>query len=326
MDSDYMIGVSGGHSNWPGVTFGEHNFVHPTAKIWPGTKIGSYSLIGPNVQIGRFDYGLGETPVEIGDCTRINEGCTLMAGRLLRIGDWCTLHKNTSILGDGNCHIGHNVWIGQDGYLDCRGLLEIENGVRIGTDVHLWTHVAAGEEIEGCLLRGVGYAKLEHDVWICGDNVTVCMDVVVGHHSVVLPGSMVTKSTEPWKTYGGVPAKQMGKTYWLPPAMDKKLGMMTGWLLDYANQLTQMGQPVERTVAPCFAVINVPGTGYRLVVITSLDTCEGYEYREGDTVFNLTDKCFIKTNSWLERGFYKTICANKARFTPIPANQYWVGV
>ena len=49
---------------------------------------------------------------------------------------------------------------------------------------------------------------IEDGAWICS-NVTILKGVTIGEGSVIASGSVVTKSTEPYGIYGGVPASKI---------------------------------------------------------------------------------------------------------------------
>ena len=54
--------------------------------------------------------------------------------------------------------------------------------------------------------RKVAPIKIENNVWI-GGKVTIYPDVTIGHHSAILPNSVVNENIPPFSMVGGVPAE-----------------------------------------------------------------------------------------------------------------------
>ena len=136
------------------------NKIDSTAKIAVGVKLGRNNVIKAGVVIEGFCGSYCD--VEIGDCNEIHEGVRILVGPgKVRMGDWNKIHKDTTILGTNDFIIGHNVWIGQCSYFDCRGGIKVGNNVVFGYHSTVWSHVAAGELIEGCLLEAYNHTVIE---------------------------------------------------------------------------------------------------------------------------------------------------------------------
>lgn len=125
------------------------------------------------------------------------------------IGTNITIHHDTTIYGEGKLVIGHNVWIGEHSVINCTSGLWIGNNVGIGIGSHIYTHANPGALFDGCLLENFAPVVIEDDAWLCGGLITINPGIVIGHNSMILPGAVVTKNTEPYKTYAGVPAKEI---------------------------------------------------------------------------------------------------------------------
>lgn len=273
------------------------NKIHATAKYGPNVVLGQYNEIGERVVIdGR---------VTIGDCCRIEADTRILAGDgEISIGDWGVIHNHCFLGIGGRLSIGHNVWLGEMTLLDSRGGLRLGHGVRIGTMGHVWTHIAAAEQIEGGLY-GMLETVIEDDVWLVGDNVTVNPGVHVAARSVALPHSVLTRHTRPGATYAGAPAKEVGIPFWKEVTHEDKLRMMTEWTKEFA-------QLVDAKVRLDPGLITIECDGDALVI--------GYNLTPDlhATLFDLETKRYTKRLTILEREFYRFIYGNKARFIPAP--------
>jgi galactoside O-acetyltransferase len=109
------------------------------------------------------------------------------------------------------CRIGSRVALGINSMIDANDGGEII----IGSDVL----IAAGSVLRASNHEfrdpTIAIAKQGHrpgkivigdDVWI-GANCVVVPDVVIGDHSIVAAGAVVTKDVPPWAIVGGVPAQ-----------------------------------------------------------------------------------------------------------------------
>lgn len=129
--------------------------------------------------------------------------------------------KNCSIAPDiitnikENVKIGNNVYIGPYAIIYCTdNIVTIKDYVIIGPRVSIMT---ADHKIDtiGVPIINVkesganGDITINEDVWI-GANVTILKGVNIGRGCVIAAGSVVTKSTENYAIYGGVPAKKIG--------------------------------------------------------------------------------------------------------------------
>lgn len=126
----------------------------------------------------------------------IGKKCTLVRGCQLRtyggdiiIGDRCSINPYTILYGQGNLKIGNCVRIAAN----CVIIPSNHNFDRIDIPI----------TDQGLTNRGI---VIEDDVWI-GCGVRVLDGVTISKGCVIGAGSVVTKSTEPYGVYVGIPAK-----------------------------------------------------------------------------------------------------------------------
>jgi len=153
--------------------------------------------------------GTHDRPVKdliIGDHTYIGPGVRLDVPRL-HIGDYTKIHQDTVLYGKKPVTIGHNVWVGQNCYLDAEGDLQIEDNVGIGAYSQVWSHIRHGDTMMGCRLLKYRKTLLDHDSWLVGRcSMSPC---TAEPFSVALLGSVVTKDMKRNTIYAGVPAKPL---------------------------------------------------------------------------------------------------------------------
>jgi len=157
--------------------------------------------------------------------------------------------KNSSVespwisYGNGNrlfSFIGAFSYINSGGYLRDRTLIgrycSIGRRVTIAAGSHSMTGVTTSAHLKGSPARQYNdhekivihssrrkpdFTVIESDVWI-GDGVIVMPDVKIATGCVVGANSVVTKDTEPYGIYGGVPAKKIGSRF-RGPVLEKLL-------------------------------------------------------------------------------------------------------
>lgn len=284
------------------------NQIDASAKIHPNVILGEYNRIGKNVIIEI----LGNDPnlkAEIGDNNIINDNTRIFIHGDFKMGDWNVLHNDMLVMAEQYLYIGHNCWFGQNTILDGAGGLTIGNGVRVGMYSQIWTHVASGEQIEGCTLFSKRATVIEDDVWLVGSCV-VGSGLKLGWRSVALINSVLTKDTLPDRAYAGSPAKLMENArFYVKKTLDEKFELLIGWLNDFVIMHDD---------------IQLKNINSEHVILESLETNEkvfflkknNIEVKELMSIFYLEDKTYLKTNSLLERQVYKYLYNNKARFIP----------
>lgn len=284
------------------------NQIDVTAKIHPNVKLGEFNRIGKNVVIEI----LGDDPnlsVTIGDNNIINDNTRIFIHGKFNMGDWNVLHNDMLLMAEQHLYIGHNCWFGQNTILDGAGGLVIGNGVRVGMYSQVWTHVASGEQIEGCTLYSKRETIIEDDVWLVGSCI-VGSGLKLGWRSVALINSVLTKDTLPDRAYAGSPAKLMEKAkFYVEKSLDEKFDLLSSWLNNFVLMNSNL---TLKNLNSKFLILENMETKEK--VIFSKNNYN--EIKKSESVFYLEDKTFIKTNSLLERQVYKYLYNNKARFLP----------
>ena len=180
----------------PGNKISHHLFRLGGVKLGNNSKIARNAKINQNVVIGK-NVSISSNAILnntiIGDNSMIEYGVIFMA-------------KEKPIV------IGKHTYIGIYAVLEGFGGLEIGDYVHIaGPSVGIWTHTSIyqcllGDELDNHAHRKVAPIKIENNVWI-GGKVTIYPDVTIGHHSVILPNSVVNENIPPFSMVGGIPAE-----------------------------------------------------------------------------------------------------------------------
>lgn len=227
------------------------------------------------------------------------------------MGDYTQIHNSGLHSGYKPLNIGHNCWIGQASILNSTECLSIGNNVRIGTGSQIWTHVASGELLEGCTLYGEHPVTLEDDVWLVGGAV-VSPGLTVARKSIVMTGAVLTKSTEPYHTYAGIPARDVTDrlNFWKSMSSASKVAMMDGFIAEflrdhhrYEGRLYWMTPAIAR-----------PQAGD--VILTKNAPDWELAGRNGASLFDLDSKTYFKQSSELEIAWIKWLVGFRARFIP----------
>ena len=110
--------------------------------------------------------------------------------------------------------VGKNVFIGPYSVIDGTGSLVIEDDSQISLHAMIWTH----DTHERCLLgddiarnrKRIEDVTIENNVWV-GAGAIITPGVLIGHHSMVAAGAVVTKNVPPCSLVAGVPASVIAK-------------------------------------------------------------------------------------------------------------------
>lgn len=129
----------------------------------------------------------------------------LLAG--VRIGRGSHLHMGTQFFSPAGVRIGQGTIIGQDAFLDGRGLLIIGSHVALASGVMIYTseHDIDSEDFAATYGRVV----IEDYVFI-GPRAIILPGVRLGKGAVVAAGAVVTKDVAEFTIVGGVPARIIG--------------------------------------------------------------------------------------------------------------------
>lgn len=251
--------------------------------------------------------------IVIGDYVTIGEGTKFIVdGGGIAIGDWSTLHNDVTVLCKNGVSIGQHCWFGQQAVIDGTGGMRIENGVRVGMYSQLWSHVAAGEQIEGCTLCSETPTSIEADVWLVG-TCFVASGVTVGRRSVALAGANITKSVPPNSVVAGAPARlRDGVSFYREVTIDEKFAMLNGWLRDYCAQVEPNARlAIEKDAIAIYTPSSADG---RVVFHKRMPDALSRSADEAVTHCCLTSKGYRKAFTPLERRVLKYLSGNKARF------------
>ncbi|MBI2968182.1 MAG: hypothetical protein HYY40_10270 [Bacteroidetes bacterium] len=307
------------------VKFGKNVTIEAdVCKIFPGSVIEDNVIINARkivigydsvIQKGTIARGLREEMklFEIGDNAFIGFSNQVLVPVFI-MKDYSQLHNSGLHSGYKPLTIGFNCWIGQQSILNSTETLTIGNNVRIGTHSQLWTHVASGELLEGCTLFGELPLNIMDNVWIVGGAV-ISPGLTVERNSIIMTGSVLTKNTEPFHTYAGIPAKDItGKlSCWKKVTGKDKINMMKIFINEFLSVFPK----------------------YKKNVLLKTDTCMGTEKTNEDKImigyniagmgklkknrisyFDMESKLYTKKRTAIEIDFIKFNLGYRARFIP----------
>ena len=254
--------------------------------------------------------------VTIADYCNIGPGVKIICdGGDVNLGEWTTLHDRCLLLSTVGLQVGAHGWFGQHTVLDGTGGLTIGNGVRVGMYSQIWSHVAAGEQIEGCTLFGQRPVVLENDVWLVGSCI-VASGVTMGHRAVALIASNITKSWPAHSVVAGSPAvRKESLSFYKTIQPDEQWQLLAGWLGEIAEtfQLQAVASPVG--VAFCWADKRNADT--IVFVKDATQATVAIQNFAGATVCCLANKSYLKRLTELEHRVLKYLSGNKARFIAV---------
>jgi acetyltransferase-like isoleucine patch superfamily enzyme len=275
-------------------------------------EIGQRCTIGENVRV----IFAGGGHVRFGDYCTLGPNVKLVVnGDQVTFGDWTTLHESVWVNSGQGIRAGDHVWFGQNAIIDGSGGLTIGHGIRSGMFSQLWTHVGAGEIIEGCLLHGETPTVLEDFVWL-SPSTMVNPGVRLGSGLMSLLGSMITKSFPGNIIVGGSPAQQRGehKVYG-PITLEQKHDMMRGWLAEFA---AKSDGAISVSSSDTQHIVTLSDHA-ETPVIFCIDraTAEAALPTAGTaTICCLESKRYTKRLTDAEQRVLKFFAGNKARFRP----------
>ena len=270
-------------------------------------------VVGRECSIGAGAHAHFAHPgkIVLGDYVTIGENVKFVVDQgAVEIGDWTTIHANSIILCKAGVSIGEHCWFGQHTVIDGTGGLTIKRGVRVGMFSQLWTHVAAGEQIEGCTLFGEAPSVIEEESWFVG-TCFLASGVVVGRRTIALAGSNITKSCPPNSVLAGAPARvKEDLNFYREIRLEEKFDLLAGWLRALASE---SGSTLNFT-SDVASIAAVDGTVRFHKSAHSFE--KALESGGGDPITHccLETKRYRKVFTGAERRVLKYLSGNKARF------------
>lgn len=128
---------------------------------------------------------------------------------LMKIGTNSIIYGGAEIRSPWNIKIGSNTIIGDESKLDGRNGLIIQNNVNFSTGVWIWTdqHVVNSENFD-TLPIGTGKVIIKNYCW-CGPRTLILPGKIMEKGSVLAAGGVLTKNTEEFGIYAGIPARKI---------------------------------------------------------------------------------------------------------------------
>lgn len=269
--------------------------------------VGRQCSIGENVTVifkNESEFRIADY-VTLGDNVRV-----IIEDGNVSIGDWTTVHANTLILSKVGVTIGSHCWFGQNNVIDGTGGLTIEDGVRVGMYSQIWTHVAAGEQIEGCKLFSSKPTTIKRDVWLVG-SCTVGSGITIGERAICMNGSNVTKSLPDFCVALGVPAQvREGLSFYKKIDLEEKFHLMTQWVHEFNGQHNyqiQINDDMSIEIIGDKKIIIHPTFDRFLMDISA---------QSEHVLFCIESKCYTKKYATVEEQLIRFLSSNKARFYP----------
>ncbi|TKG10169.1 acyltransferase [Vibrio sp. F13] len=131
----------------------------------------------------------------------------------VKIGMKSKIWDNIQIDTPSKLTIGENSSINRGGIINCGGGVEIGDNVLIGPNVTIYSQNHNYKNREE-IITHQGYDKspviIESDSWIAASCI-ILPGVKIAEGTVVAAGSVVTKSTEAYSVYAGLPAKKIAE-------------------------------------------------------------------------------------------------------------------
>ncbi len=252
--------------------------ISPTAVIEPGVRITGWQ-------------GVPAERIVIGDHSLIGRNTIIMAPAV-RIGDYTKIHHHTLISGPGPASIGHNGWFGQNVMLNSHGGLTIGDNCGVGAYSQLWTHMLYGDVMEGCRFDSQKPMHIGKDVWFVGH--CIVSPITAADKSMALVGSVITRDMEQNRVYAGAPARDITEKtgpQFRSTTPEEKVDYMT----------RQVDEFFEANSALDAGAIGLAAGGDVV--------------RHGDSLFDVVDRTYTKTESDTEVAFMHHLLP-RAKFTP----------
>ncbi len=318
------------HSDFPNVTFGQNVEIFcDIAMLKDGARIGDnvkihaekisigFDTIVENDTIVKAIGGQTMSLFEVGDNCLIGFKNQILVP-VFEMRDYSQLHNSCLCSGYKPLLIGYNCWIGQGAILNSFENLTLGNNVRMGGS-QIWTHVASGELLEGSNFYGAKEVVLEDDVWLMGFGHLVSPGVVIRKGSVVMAGSTVTKSTEEYRTYSGIPAVDISSKLpaWTKKKPEEKYKLMEQFIHEFCevNPKYRDNVRILKKTGVFEGQLDrlLQKTEPQLIIIEEIN----FPFPDSiHTIIDLKSKRYTKRRSQIEIQFIKFNLGFRARFIP----------
>jgi len=319
-------------SDFPGVQFGKNVTIRGI-----NVTICNGVIIADNVSIESEDIYIGyNSVIEVDTIIKAIGGKTMESfyvGDNCFIGfknqilvpkfvlkDFSQIHNSCLCSGYKPLLIGYNCWIGQGAILNSFEDLTLHNNVRMGGS-QVWTHVASGEVLEGSNFFGAKPVVIEDNVWLMGFGHLITPGVILKRGSVIMAGSTITKSTEEYGTYSGIPAKNISEKLpaWTKKTVQEKFKMMHQFVEEFTNACPQYANQICFVSSQEINAIeemkeNCERKGYKILIFDDIDLLKHDDFKF--SIFDVNTKQYLKQRTEIEIDFIKFNLGYRARFTP----------
>lgn len=283
--------------------------------------LGPGTIVGDRVQSSSLRGGVADQLV-MGHQGLLGNDCRLALPEL-HCGDYVNIHNHGLLNGAQPMVLGHNCWVGQNCILNSDSPLWIGNHVGIGAYSSLYTHAYWGDVLEGCTMCKSAPVLIEDDCWIVGSYNVVAPGLKLGARSIVLTGSMVSRSVLEDQVVAGAPARPLerAQSAYVQRTIEEKLAMMKGFLDEFAA--TQAG-PLERgqdwwrfrEPQALFWVGSSPGSRADEFVLGVV--AEARQPPEpGKGLIDLSRRLYYPTRHPMEVRLLRFLKSYRARFVPV---------
>ncbi len=252
----------------------------------------------------------------IGDESLVGHNSQILVPEF-RMLDYSRMYNSVLCSGYKPVTIGYNCWIGQSAILNSAELLKIGNNVRMGNS-QIWTHVASGELLEGCSFFSEKPVTIEDNVWLMGFGHTVSPGVTLAKNTIVMSGSVVSKSTIPYHTYSGIPAVDITERLngWKTITLDEKYELLKNFIFEFTSEYSNYTSRVSLFENEDEEFINsTKSEEDNLLFIKKVNSLDKY-LGSKQTIFDLNTKKYIKRRTKLEIDWMKFAVGYRARFIP----------
>lgn len=261
----------------------------------PNTEV----IIDKNVTLGeKIKIGKNCKRVVVGYGSFIGDDVYIDSTEL-EIGEYTSIHKNTTIHGYKKCIIGNNCWIGQNCIIDSIGGTTIGNNVGIGAYSQLWSHIKFGDMLEGCSWNKEDKLMVEDDVWFVGH--CIVSPILARKKSMAMVGSVITKDMLENHIYAGTPAKDL----------TDKLGEQFK-----VKTLEEKEEEFIKLYKEFLEANKIDEEEFPIKIIHDLEEYNDIENKH-ETIFVLNRREYYPIRSNWEYRFMKYLLYDKAKFIPI---------